>query len=64
MVLGHEAIERVKRALRFSTIEGMAYGGMVGLGEYFTGAYAVALNATNAQLALLSSLPSFAGVPA
>jgi MFS family permease len=61
MRLDRQAIQRIKRALPFSTIEGMAYGGNVGLGEYFTGAYAVALGATNTQMALLTSLPNFVG---
>ena len=39
----------------------MAYGVVQGAGEHFTPAYAVALGASNAHLAFLSSIPTFLG---
>ncbi|MBI4234631.1 MAG: MFS transporter [Chloroflexi bacterium] len=60
-MLNHRVVKRIGRALRYSTLEGMAYGAVQGAGEHFAPAYAVALGASNSQLALLTSLPSFLG---
>ncbi|MBI2165025.1 MAG: MFS transporter [Chloroflexi bacterium] len=60
-MLNHQVIKRVERALRFSTLEGMAYGAVSGTGEHFTAAYAVALGASNTQLGFLTSLPGLLG---
>lgn len=61
MPLDHISVKRVERSLRFSSIEGMAFGAVQGVGEHFTSAYAIALGATNTQLGLLVSLPSLVG---
>ncbi len=53
----HSAVRRVERALRLSTLEGMAYGAVLGFGERFAGAYGVALGASNLQVALLTTVP-------
>ncbi|MEK7874295.1 MAG: MFS transporter, partial [Chloroflexota bacterium] len=60
-MVNHDTVKRIERALRYSSIEGMAYGVVQGAGEHFTPAYAVALGASNTQLAFLSSLPTFLG---
>ncbi|MBM3939998.1 MAG: MFS transporter [SAR202 cluster bacterium] len=52
----HDAGHRV---LRLSTLEGMAAGGVAGTGERFLSAYGLALGATDTQLALLASVPSW-----
>lgn len=49
----------VKRALRFSTAEGMAYGAFMGFGDHYIVAYAVALQANNFLIGILCSLPGF-----
>ncbi len=49
----------VKKALRFSTAEGMAYGAFLGFGDHFIVAYAVALQANNFLIGILCSLPGF-----
>lgn len=60
-MINHDTVKRIERALRCSSIEGMAYGVVQGAGEHFTPAYAVALGASNTQLAFLSSFPTFLG---
>ncbi len=52
-------VGRVKRALRFSTVEGMAYGAFLGLGDHFIIAFAVALKTSSLQIGVLASLPGF-----
>ncbi|MBI2170453.1 MAG: MFS transporter [Chloroflexi bacterium] len=53
----HLSVRRLERKLHLSTLEGMVNGAMQGAGEQFTSAYAIALGATNGQLAILVSLP-------
>lgn len=53
----HLSTRRLERALHLSTVEGMLHGAMQGAGEQFTSAYAIALGATNGQIAVLVSLP-------
>lgn len=48
----------VKKSLDCSTKDGVAATVMVGAGDNFTSAYAVALGATNFQIGLLSALPT------
>lgn len=60
-MLNHRTIRRIERALKLSTVEGMAYGGVQGTGEHFANPYAVALGASNTQLAVLASGSSFLG---
>lgn len=57
----YNLISRIKRALRYSTAEGMAGGAMRGAGDQFVSAYAVALGASNVQLSLLTSIPGVLG---
>ncbi len=57
-MLDRQGLKRAERALRFSTLEGMAYGAVQGAGEHFTAAYAVALGASNYSIALLSAVPT------
>ena len=51
----------VDRALRHSVRDGMAYSVQVGAGETYFSAFALFLNATAAQVALLSTLPALLG---
>ncbi len=60
----HLSTKRLERALHLSTVEGMLYGAMQGAGEHFTSAYAIALGATNGQIAALVSLPQLLGAVA
>ncbi|MBI4313107.1 MAG: MFS transporter [Chloroflexi bacterium] len=57
----HVPTRRIERALHLSTLEGMFFGAMQGAGEHFTSAYAIALGASNSQLAALVSLPQLLG---
>ena len=52
---------RVDGALRHSVRDGMAYSVQVGAGETYFSAFALFLNATAAQVALLSTLPPLLG---
>ncbi|MBI4339845.1 MAG: hypothetical protein HY680_07810, partial [Chloroflexi bacterium] len=60
-MVDHLVIKKTERSLHLSTLEGMLYGAMQGVGEHFTAVYAVALGATNSQIAALVSLPQFLG---
>lgn len=51
------AVDKVKKALRFSTAEGVAYGTMQGFGDNYIVAYAVALQTNSLQIGILCSLP-------
>jgi MFS family permease len=53
--------KRVRSDLRASCHEGIAYGGMVGLGETFLPAFALALGMGELTAGLLSSVPLVAG---
>lgn len=57
----HLFTRRLEHILHLSTLEGMLAGAMQGAGEQFTSAYAIALGATNGQLAVLISLPRLVG---
>ncbi len=59
MHIDRPTVEKVKNALRFSTAEGMAYGAMLGFGDYYIVAYAVALQTNSFQIGVLCSLPGF-----
>ena len=50
-----------ERNLRFSVYDGVFYAIMTGLGEGYLGAFAVFLRATDAQVAILLSLPQLIG---
>jgi len=51
--------DRVKRALRYSTLEGMVYGAFLAFGDHFLIAFAVALGSDSLQIGLLASVPGF-----
>jgi len=53
--------EKKQRSLKYSVVDGSFYAVMAGFGESFFSAYAVFLNASNGQLALLGSLPQMIG---
>lgn len=63
-MVAHQPAKRLERALHLSTAEGMLYGAMQGAGEHFTAAYALALGATNGQIAVLVSAPQLLGAVA
>lgn len=51
------ATSQIKRTLRTSTSEGMAYGAFLGLGDHYIMAYAVALQTSSFQIGLLAAVP-------
>ncbi len=59
MHIDSKTLARVKRALKFSTAEGMAYGAFLGFGDHYITAYAVALQANSLQIGILCSIPGF-----
>ncbi|MBI4330380.1 MAG: MFS transporter [Chloroflexi bacterium] len=59
MHFDNETLKRVKRALRHSNAEGMAYGAFIGFGDHYITAYAVALQASSLQIGILCSVPGF-----
>ena len=52
-------VQKVENALRFSTAEGMAYGAVMGFGDNYIVAFAVALQVQNYQIGILCSVPGF-----
>ena len=52
-------VQKIKTALRFSTAEGMAYGTMLGFGDNFIVAFAIALQTSSFQIGILCSVPGF-----
>lgn len=59
MHIDRSIVTRVKSALRFSSAEGMAYGAMLGFGDHYIVAFAVALQTNSLQIGILCSLPGF-----
>jgi len=53
--------DKIKKSLRYSTLDASFWAAMVGFGESFFSAFAVFLKATNFQLGLLGSLPQALG---
>jgi MFS family permease len=49
--------QRIQKSLRYSIYDGVAYSGMNGFGASYIKPFAVALNATAAQIGFLSSFP-------
>jgi len=49
---------QVRKSLRYSMMDGISASAMVGLSEQYVGPYAIAMNANNTQIGLLSSVPS------
>ncbi len=59
MHINSETLARVKKALRYSSAEAMAYGAFVGFGDHYITAFAVALQANSLQIGILCSVPGF-----
>ncbi len=57
-VLTHEETHKAERSLKLSTLEGSFWGAMVGVGEHFTGAYAVTLRSSSFEIGLLAAVPT------
>lgn len=53
--------EKIKKSLRYSTLDASFWASMAGFGESFFSAFAVFLKASNFQLGLLGSLPQALG---
>src|SRR4030042_2588584 len=51
---------KVKRNLKFSTLDGAASSAMAGFTQNYITPFALALKATTVQIGLLSSFPNFA----
>ena len=49
--------KEVKKSLKYSIVDGVAYSGMTGFGSSYIRPFAIALNASNAQIGFLSSFP-------
>ena len=59
MHIDKSIVRKVENALRFSTAEGMAYGAVMGFGDNYIVAFAVALQTSNFQIGILCSVPGF-----
>jgi len=59
-VLKHQELLKVKRGLRLGVVEGMAGMTMLRLGEQYFPPLALALQASSAQIGLLTSIPNLA----
>src|SRR3989338_3128028 len=53
--------DKIKRSLRYSTLDGIFASITQGLSENFITPYALAMKATTAQIGILSALPNLAG---
>ena len=49
--------KEVKKSLKYSILDGSAWSVMYGMGEYYLAPFAIALKATNQQIAWLASVP-------
>jgi MFS family permease len=54
-------MDKIKKSLRLSVIEGSLWAVMAGFAEFYIQAFAIFLKATNFQLGLIASLPVFLG---
>ena len=59
MHIDKSIVRKVENALRFSTAEGMAYGAVMGFGDNYIVAFAVALQTSDFQIGILCSVPGF-----
>ena len=59
MHIDKSIVRKVENALKFSTAEGMAFGTMVGFGDNFIVAFAIALQTSSFQIGILCSVPGF-----
>lgn len=55
--MNKQTVDQVKRTLRMSTGEGMAFGAFLGFGDHFIMAFAVAAGTESLYLGLLASIP-------
>lgn len=53
--------EQTIKSLRYSILDGIFYALMIGMGDSFLSPFAIFLNASNLEVALLASLPMFLG---
>jgi MFS family permease len=59
MCIDKAIVQKVENALKFSTAEGMAYGAVMGFGDNYIVAFAVALQVQNYQIGILCSVSGF-----
>ena len=59
MHIDKTVVQKVENALKFSTAEGMAYGAVMGFGDNYIVAFAVALQTSNFLIGILCSVPGF-----
>ena len=59
MHIDKSIVRKVENALKFSTAEGMAFGTMLGFGDNFIVAFAIALQTSSFQIGILCSVPGF-----
>ncbi len=52
-------LSNIKSALKFSTVEGMAYGSFLGFGDHYIIAFAIALGTNSFEIGILSAVPGF-----
>ena len=52
-------VQKIESSLKFSTAEGMAYGAVMGFGDNYIVAFAVALQTSSLQIGILCSVPGF-----
>ncbi|MBN2881843.1 MFS transporter [Candidatus Woesearchaeota archaeon] len=53
--------EKIKKSLTYSILDGAFFALMMGIGEYYVGAYIIFLGATSLQIGLFGTLPQFLG---
>jgi len=59
MRIDKSIVQKVEHALRFATAEGMAYGAVMGFGDNYIVAFAVALQTSSFLIGILCSVPGF-----
>ena len=59
MRIDKSIVQKVEHALRFATAEGMAYGAVMGFGDNFIVAFAVAIQTSSFLIGILCSVPGF-----
>ena len=59
MRIDKSIVQKIESALRFSTAEGMAYGAVMGFGDNYIVAFAVALQVNSFLIGILCSVPGF-----
>jgi MFS family permease len=59
MRIDKSIVQKIERALKFATAEGMAYGAVMGFGDNYIVAFAVALQTSSFLIGILCSVPGF-----